>query len=87
MKTNDDNERHLKYKEVLKELSNERMGETYNIGKEIDFKNLTYRFKGLNIAPMNFIKIKGPMHIYNETKTGNVSIKKLKKIKKNLDQN
>ena len=45
MKTNDDNERHLKYKEVLKELSNERIGETYNIGKEIDFNHLTYRFK------------------------------------------
>ena len=87
MKTNDDNERHLKYKEVLKELSNERMGETYNIGKEIDFNHLTYRFKGLNIASMIFIKVKGPMHIYNETKTGNVSIKKLKKIKKNLDRN
>ena len=80
----DDNEKHLKYKEVLDELSNERMGETYNISKEIDFNHLTYRFKGSNIAPMNFVKFKGPMHIYNEIKNGNVSIKKIEEDQKKL---
>ena len=43
--TSDDNEKHLKYKEVFNELSNERIDEIYNISKEIDFDNLTYHFK------------------------------------------
>ena len=73
----DDNEKHLKYKEVFNELSNERIGEIYNIGKEIDFNNLTYHFKSSNTAPINFIDFRGPMHIYNETKNGNISIEKI----------
>ena len=44
---------------------NERMGgEIYSIGKKIDFNNLTYRFKGPNLAPIYFIDFRGPMHIY-----------------------
>ena len=30
----DDNEKHLKYKEVFNDLSNERIGEIYNISKK-----------------------------------------------------
>ena len=30
----DDNEKHLKYKEVFNELSNDGIGEIYNIGKK-----------------------------------------------------
>ena len=60
----DGNEKHLKYK-VFNELSIERVGEIYNISKEIDFDNLTYRFKVSNLAPINFIDFTGPMHIYN----------------------
>ena len=32
--------------------------------KKIDFNNLTYRFKGPNLAPIYFIDFRGPMHIY-----------------------
>ena len=39
----DDNEKHLKYKEVLNELYNERIGEIYNISKKNHFNNLTYQ--------------------------------------------
>ena len=35
----DDNEKHLKYKEVFNELSSERIDEIYNTSKEINFKN------------------------------------------------
>ena len=35
----DDNEKHLKYKEVFNELSSERIDEMYNTSKEINFKN------------------------------------------------
>ena len=53
--SSDDNEKHLKYKKVFNELSNERIGEIYNIRKEISFNNWTYHFKGSNNAPINFI--------------------------------
>ena len=36
-----DNEKHLKYKEVFNELSNEKIGEIYNISNKINFDNLT----------------------------------------------
>ena len=60
----DDNEKHLKIKEVFNELSNERIGETYSISKRSNFNNLAYHFKGSNTAPINCIDFKGPMHIY-----------------------
>ena len=36
---------HLKYEEVFNKLFNERKGKIYNISQEINFNNLTYRFK------------------------------------------
>ena len=59
----DDNEKHLKYREVFNELSNERRGEIYNISKKIDFNSLTYPFKGPNLAPIIFIDFRGPIHV------------------------
>ena len=38
--------KHLKYKEILNEFSNEKIGEIYNISKKINFNNLIYHFKG-----------------------------------------
>ena len=70
----DDNDKHLKYKDVFNELSNERIGEIYNISKKINFNNLTYHFKGSNTAPIRFIDFRGPMHIYTEIKNGNISV-------------
>ena len=77
-----DNEKHLKYKDVFNELSNKRIGEVYNISKEINFNNLTYHFKGSNTAPINFIDFRGPMHIYNEIKNVNISIEKTEEDQK-----
>ena len=77
-----DNEKHLKYKDVFNELSNKRIGEVYNISKEINFNNLTYHFKGSNTAPINFVDFRGPMHIYNEIKNGNISIEKTEEDQK-----
>ena len=78
----DDNEKHLKIKEVFNELSNERIGETYSISKRSNFNNLTYHFKGSNTAPINCIDFKGPMHIYNEVKHGNISIENIEEDQK-----
>ena len=57
------NEKLLKYEEILDELYNERIGEIYNISKQIDFSDLTYRLKSEELPPINFISLKGPMHI------------------------
>ena len=62
----DDNKKHLKYKEVFNELSNERIGEIYNISNEISFNNLTYYFQGSNTVLINWINFRVPMHTYNE---------------------
>ena len=70
------NEKLSKYKEIFDELSKERIGEIYNMSKQIDFNNLAYYFKDQNIAPINFIRFKGPMHIYIDIKNSNTSIKK-----------
>ena len=78
----DDNEKHLKYIEVFNELSNKRVGEIYNISKEIDFNKLTYHFNRSNTAPIYFIDFRGPMHIYNEIKNGNRLIEKIEKNQK-----
>ena len=78
----DDNEKHLEYKKVFDELSNEIIVEIYNISKEIDFSNLTYYFKSPNIAPINFIGFRGPLNIYNKIENDNISIKKIEKHQK-----
>ena len=67
------------------------------MNREIDFNNFTYYFKNPNLAPINFIGFRGPLHIFEEIKNDNISIKKLeedqekknnKKTKtKNLNQN
>ena len=66
----------LKYKEIFDDLSKERIGEICNASKQIDFNNLTYKFKDENLDPIHFIDFKGPLHIYNNMKNGNTSITK-----------
>ena len=78
----DDNEKQLKYKEIFNELYNERIGEIYNVSKEINFNNLAYHFKDSNTAPINFIDFNGPTHIYDEIKNGNISTSKIEEDQK-----
>ena len=52
------------------------MDKIYNMGKQIDFNNLTYYFKNENLTAINFIGFRGPLII---------SIEKQKKIKSNLN--
>ena len=47
------------------------------MNREIDFNNFTYYLKNLNLAPINFIGFRGPLHIFEEIKNDNISIKKL----------
>ena len=43
---------------------------------------MVYYVRGSNIAPINFIRFKGPLHIFNEAKNGNTSSKKVEKDQK-----
>ena len=83
----DDNEKLLKNKKIFDELPNERIGEIYNMSKQIDFKNLADYFKSKGITPINFVGFRGPMHIYNNIKTGNTSIEKLEEDQKQFKSN
>ena len=72
----DNNEKLLKYKEIFDKFSNEIIGELYSISKQIDFNNLIYYLKDKNISPINFVCFRSPMYIYNDIKSGNISIEK-----------
>ena len=54
-----DNERHLKYKEIFNELPNERISEIYNIIKKIinNFNNLTYHSTDSNTVTIHFMDL------------------------------
>ena len=58
------------------------------MSNDIDFNDLTDYLTGPNIAPINFIRFRGLLNIYNEIKIGNISIKNMeedqKKIKSSL---
>ena len=73
--TKSDDEKSLKYNEIFDKLSSKRTGEIYNMSKEINF---IYYYKNSNLAPVNFIDFKGPMHMYN-IKNGETSMEEDKK--------
>ena len=58
---------HLKQKQIFKELANNRMEKLQDLSKQIDFNNLTYRYKG-NTAPKTIIGIKGQLGFYRNIK-------------------
>ena len=52
------------------------------MSNQIDFNDLTYYFKDKNINPMDFTNFKGPFHIYNNMKNGNVSIENVEEYQR-----
>ena len=72
----------MKYNKFFNDLYSERIGEIYNVSKEINFNNLAYHFKDSNTAPINFIDFDGSMHIYDEIKNGNISTAKIEEDQK-----
>ena len=61
------------------------MGKIYNISKQIDFINLTYKCKDKGLDPINFIGFRGPLNIYESIKNGIYINRKRKKIKSNIN--
>ena len=54
------------------------MNKIYNMSKQIEFNNLTYKFKDENLAPIDFTGFRGPFTIYENIKNGNISSEKRK---------
>ena len=48
------------------------------MSKQIDFNNLTNCFKDRNIAPINFISLRGLLNTNENIKDSNISIEKVK---------
>ena len=58
------------------------MDKIYKLSKTIDFNNLTYYCKSPDLAPVNFISFRGPLHIYENIKIGDISTEKAKENQK-----
>ena len=71
-----------KHSKIFDELSNERIGDIYNISKEINFGDLICYFKDPCITPKHFIEFNGPMRICNEIVNGDKTIKKIEEDQK-----
>ena len=57
------------------------------MNREIDFNNFTYYFKNPNLAPINFIGLRGPLHIFEEIENDNISIKKIRRRSRRKNNN
>ena len=55
------------------------LAEIRNSTKTIDFANLSDNFKGLNIAPINFMEFKGPLHFFASIYDGDKSLEDVEK--------
>ena len=60
-----------------------RIAETRDQSRKIDFNNLTYIFKG-KTAPANFIGFKGPLHIFKGIYSGDITLEDVEEDKKKL---
>ena len=54
--------------------------------KPIDFNDLTYNFKDLKIAPIRFIKCKGPLHIFKSIHNGDIPLQDIEKEQIELER-
>ena len=68
-------------------LTTGRMNKIYNMSEEIDFNNLTYHFKCPDLPSINRVGYRGPLHIYENIRNGNVSIEKAKEYQKQFKSN
>ena len=60
------------------------MAETRKNNPAIGFNNLTYNFKGSENVPINFIKFKGPNHIFKNIHNGGMALEDVEKEQKEL---
>ena len=63
----------IKQKEIFDELVNERRFGINKLSEGIDLNNLTYHYRSKS-SPKYFVRLKGPLIIYNDVKNGRVSL-------------
>ena len=54
--------------------------------KPIDFNDLTYNFKDLEIPPVGFIKFKGPLHIFKSIHNGDTPLESVENEQEKLKE-
>ena len=59
-----------------------RMADMQDLSKQIDLNNLTYKFKVEDLAPINFIKLKGPSLIHKDIAEDDIALEDTEKDKK-----
>ena len=57
------------------------------MSSQIDFNTLIYYFTTPGLAPINFIKFKVLIHIYNNIKKGNATLEKIENDQKQFKSN
>ena len=65
----------FKQKEIFEELANKGMEEKQELRKQIDFNNLTNRYKGNN-DPKTFVGFKGLLDFYKNIKECYITLEK-----------
>ena len=77
------NNKPLISKELYNKILEERMDEILEIGREINFKNLIYHFKGRSPS-ISFTKLEYPFYTYNQLKNGDKTLSQLEEDQKNF---
>ena len=72
----DQEQKQVEAKKTYNIILNKRLDEIHKISDKIDYNKLTYYLKNSRISPINFIRFRSPLHIFNEMKNGNISWKK-----------
>ena len=60
------------------------MGETRKVSREINYNKLIYHFTTPGIAPINFIKFKGPLNTFKEIRDGDKTLQEIEEDQKKL---
>ena len=72
-----------KQKEIFEELANRRMGEIWDLSKQVDYNNLIYHFKSKTVPNFFFIYERSTKILLN-IKEGNITQENQKKNKKEI---
>ena len=67
---------------IFDELPYERISEARDLGRQINFNNLTCYFKSKGNSPINFIGFNGPLHLYKNMFNVDANIEKAEEDQK-----
>ena len=70
--------------ESYNKLFNEKLDEIRELSREIDFKNLNYKFTTKASSSINFIKFKGPFSLFKKIRDGEISLEMAEEDQENF---